>query len=458
MADFSQKELNPADINNGRRYIPGDGLTSEAVNLLVEAILYVQQHNLSLEDILNLLSSAEVIAVGDTTISRQSVSAPWLAANEVYVGENDDVVIDTNGVDTPHIKANTVEFGEDFKTTIDAGGTVHTPEVVVDTEIGVGDRAVVMNDAGISAPNIKTNTAEFGRNDKTTIDEYGTLTTPDINVRNEIWVGGNDEVLISATGINTPAVHTTAITSLDICVGENDETAITPNGIYLAEGASLHIGGEDALEGKLDKIPVSQASGTIVYIRDHLGSNSYRSLSANPAGGAIPIYNRSSTNQGVLKTATPEAGNDCANKDYVDDTQFWNSLEQQFTALDDEYYISLEANYQYQVSATMKIKYRRDGSPLMEYLNFNTGSLYVPSTDEVHEYGSIGSFIRLEAYTNEPTFEGMYLIIGEYYQDSVAEVIEGTDYYQTRIYIPEPAGYNVDIEEVQVITTWKKVY
>lgn len=71
------------------------------------------------------------------------------------------------------------------------------------------------------------NSAEFGRDDKTTIDEYGTLITPEILVRNKVYVGDNDEVTISS------------------------------GGIYLAEGASLHIGGEDVIgdiEQALDDI------------------------------------------------------------------------------------------------------------------------------------------------------------------------------------------------------------
>ena len=67
---------------------------------------------------------------------------------------------------------------------------------------------------------------------------------------------------------------------------------------------------------KVDSIPLAQVSGSLVYIRDHLGVDGYRTLSAIPSGGAIPVYNRSSTNQGVLKTGTPEADNDCVNLAY----------------------------------------------------------------------------------------------------------------------------------------------
>lgn len=330
MADFSQKELNPANINNGRRYIPGDGLTSEAVNLLVEAILYVQQHSgggggsgsLSLEDILNLLSRAEEIVVGDTTITRHNIITDWLATDEVYIGENDDVVIEADGINAPHIKAKTAEFGEDFEFTVDKSGTAHIYEAVVAAEIGVCDRAVVINDAGVSAPNVKTNTAKFGRNSQTTIDEYGTLTVPDI-ATDEVFVGDNDEVIINS------------------------------NGIYLAEGASLHIGGEDALEDKLDKIPLSQASGTIAYTRDHLGNESYRGVSASPitAGGSIPVYNRSSAGHGILKTSTPEAIEDCVNLAYADMNYgpITVSVEDQMTAWDDGDNFSIEDAYFYTI-------------------------------------------------------------------------------------------------------------
>ena len=214
---------------------------------------------------------------------------------------------------------------------------------------------------------------------------------------------------------------------------------------------------------KLDKIPLSQVSGSLVYIRDHLGSNNYRTLSAVPSGGAIPVYNRASDGRAVLKTEGPEEDNDCANKVYVDDTQFWDSLEQQFTTLDDEYYISLEANYQYQVSASVKITYTQDGQSYKEHINFNTGSLYVPDTESVHEYNSVSSFVKLDATATDfivPNFKGMYILIGEHYQDSVYEEGDnGTDRYQTRVYISEPPSTaNIDIEDVQVITTWKKVY
>ena len=74
---------------------------------------------------------------------------------------------------------------------------------------------------------------------------------------------------------------------------------------------------------KVDKIPLSQAGGTIAYTRDHLGNESYRgvSASANGGGGAIPVYNRAKgRNNGILKTSTPEANEDCVNKEYADRT------------------------------------------------------------------------------------------------------------------------------------------
>lgn len=88
---------------------------------------------------------------------------------------------------------------------------------------------------------------------------------------------------------------------------------------------------------KLDKIPLSQVSGSLVYVRDHLGNNDYRTLSASPIGGAIPIYNRSSTNQGILKTNFPETGADCVNKDYADANYgpITIPIEEELTAWDD---------------------------------------------------------------------------------------------------------------------------
>lgn len=107
---------------------------------------------------------------------------------------------------------------------------------------------------------------------------------------------------------------------LYIQIGRTSGTAVWQNMGPLNVATYVSVDGQfqntwDA-DTKVDTIPVSAVSGSIVYIRDHLGVDSYRTLSAAPSGGAIPVYNRSSTNQGVLKTGTPEADNDCVNLAY----------------------------------------------------------------------------------------------------------------------------------------------
>ena len=108
--------------------------------------------------------------------------------------------------------------------------------------------------------------------------------------------------------------------NLYIQVGSNSAVAEWMDMGPLNVATLVTVGGQfqntwDA-DTKVDSIPLAQVSGSLVYIRDHLGVDSYRTLSANPLGGAIPVYNRSSTNQGVLKTGTPEADNDCVNLAY----------------------------------------------------------------------------------------------------------------------------------------------
>lgn len=72
---------------------------------------------------------------------------------------------------------------------------------------------------------------------------------------------------------------------------------------------------------KVDKIPLSQARGTIAYTRDSSGNNTFRGITGNPsnAAGAFPIYNKAQdSNNGILRTADPEGSNDCVNKRYFD--------------------------------------------------------------------------------------------------------------------------------------------
>ena len=73
---------------------------------------------------------------------------------------------------------------------------------------------------------------------------------------------------------------------------------------------------------KVDKIPLSVAPGnSIIYGRNHLGNSRYYLVDGSGKyPECVPTYNRSSANQGVLKTGTPEAGNDCVNKEYADRT------------------------------------------------------------------------------------------------------------------------------------------
>jgi hypothetical protein len=236
----------------------------------------------------------------------------------------------------------------------------------------------------------------------------------------------------------------------------NVATMVTVNGAYQNTWNA---------DTKVDTIPLSQASGTIAYIRDHLGNNSYRgvSASANNAGGAIPVYNRNSSNNGVLKTDTPEADNDCANKGYVDDLQLWNSVEESIGGMDEEFYFTLDAYCQYQVSASIRITYKEDGQDHREIINFNTGSLYVPDTGSVQNYGSVSSFVKLHATADgfiSPNFQEMYVLIGEHYQEGVyVEGDDGQDRYETRVYVSEPpASSIIEVQELQVLITYKKVW
>lgn len=114
---------------------------------------------------------------------------------------------------------------------------------------------------------------------------------------------------------------------LYVQVGSNSRVATWLNAGPLNVATLVTVNGQYQntwnADTKLDKIPLSQAGGTIAYTRDHLGNESYRgvSASANGGGGAIPVYNRAKgTNNGILKTSEPEADDDCVNKEYADRT------------------------------------------------------------------------------------------------------------------------------------------
>jgi hypothetical protein len=208
---------------------------------------------------------------------------------------------------------------------------------------------------------------------------------------------------------------------------------------------------------KLDK-RTETTSNNQAYVKSYNGSQSLVDINQSPSPWKIACYNGDS----CLSTNYPTEDGHCASKSYVDDIQYWNSIEESLSGMDDEFYFTLDAYCQYQVSASIKITYIRDGQTYRDIINFNTGSLYVPDTGSVHDYGSVASFVKLDATATEfiaPDFQGMYVMIGEHYQDGVyVEGDDGTDHYETRVYVSEPAAaYNIDAQELQVLITYKKV-
>ena len=172
----------------------------------------------------------------------------------------------------------------------------------------------------------------------------------------------------------------------------NVSTLVTVNGQYQNTWNA---------DTKLDKIPLSpQASGTIVYIRDHLGNNDCRTLSANPAGGAIPVYNRSSTNQGVLKTDFPEAINDCVNKGYADTTYgpIEAPIEEQATAFDDGDTFSVIDDFYYTLHTFGKYYY----SGQTYVINFKPVSMFMGNDSlAIAEVNFIPGLNNLPGFTDE---------------------------------------------------------
>lgn len=104
---------------------------------------------------------------------------------------------------------------------------------------------------------------------------------------------------------------------------------------------------------KLDKIPLSEAPGnSIIYGRNHLGNSHYYLVDGSGKyPSCVPTYNRSSTNQGILKTSEPEADNDCVNKGYADANYgpITAPVVDQMTSWDDGDYFSIQDSYYYTI-------------------------------------------------------------------------------------------------------------
>ena len=216
---------------------------------------------------------------------------------------------------------------------------------------------------------------------------------------------------------------------------------------------------------KVNKIPLSQASGSIVYIRDHLGNDGYRTLFASPAVGAIPVYNTTSTNEGVLKTSTPEADDDCANKIYVDDSHYWLDAGT-VSNFDDSFYVNMESGFQYIVSGYIFIKYIQEGRyNKTHFINLSTGTLFVPGKDIVQEANGddvISTAILTNTDPNHTSsFTDVRMSIGGSFVDTSYITIDDKEYAQVTVYVPEPdslSDFPIEIEEMQVTLTYKKIY
>lgn len=194
---------------------------------------------------------------------------------------------------------------------------------------------------------------------------------------------------------------------LYIQVGSNSRVATWLNAGPLNVATLVTVNGQYQntwnADTKVDKIPLSQASGTIAYTRDHLGNESYRgvSASANGGGGAIPVYNRATgSNNGILKTSTPEADADCVNKGYADANYgpITAPIAEEHTAWDDGDSFSIQDSYYYTIHTFATYQYQNHAYTI----NFKPVSMFTGDNSWTRaEVNFVPYYDNLPGFTDE---------------------------------------------------------
>lgn len=212
---------------------------------------------------------------------------------------------------------------------------------------------------------------------------------------------------------------------------------------------------------KLDKIS-APTSNNQAYVKSYNGAQSLVDISQTPSAWKIASYD----GEGRLKTQYPDNDFDCANKGYVDYSQDWGSQEIEID-FDDASFINLKAESQYIVSGYMFVRYTPDdagygGYGGVAYLNFDTATIFIPSSEQIHDEQTVSSLAQLKL-TNSPhvAFDDVSIIIGQPFQDGNVSVIDGTTYVSTQIYLTDPNSiylHPVNITEKYINITFKRIY